>query len=320
MRSHKLLLSAGLTAIALAAVACGGGSKTSATSSPSASAGKAKGAIIVTSANFAENEIIANMYADVLEKAGYQVTRKLKLGSREVYLKALGAGEVDLVPDYVGTLTQVLNADVNGKDANTAKPLASGDLQQTLTNLKPLLDAKNLVALKPSEAADQNSYAVTKATADKSGLSKLSDLSKVNNQLVFGGPPECQTRPQCIQGLQRVYGVTFKSFKTLDAGGPLTINALTGGDIQIGLVFSSDGAVAAKNLVVLKDDKGLTPVDNVLAVIRKDKLTPDLQKLIEAVDAKLTTADLSDLNKKVGVDKADPAEVAKTYLKDKGLL
>ena len=249
-----------------------------------------------------------------------QVTRKLKLGSREVYLKALGAGEVDLVPDYVGTLTQVLNADVNGKDANTAKPLASGDLQQTLTNLKPLLDAKNLVALKPSEAADQNSYAVTKATADKSGLAKLSDLSKVNNQLVFGGPPECQTRPQCIMGLQRVYGVTFKSFKTLDAGGPLTINALVNGDIQVGLVFSSDGAVAAKNLVVLKDDKGLTPVDNVLAVIRKDKLTPDLQKLIEAVDAKLTTADLSDLNKKVGVDKADPAEVAKTYLKDKGLL
>lgn len=319
MRRSRMSFAAWVAALAVVAAACGsGGSRSSVTGSAS---GGGKGSITVGSANFVESEILADMYADVLMQSGYSVKKKLSLGSREVYLKALGAGEVDLMPEYVGTLTQVLNAEINGKDANVTMPLASGDLAETLANAKKLLQKKNLVVVgQPSSAADQNAYAVTQKTAQKYALETLSDLTKANGQLVFGGPPECQTRPQCIAGFERIYGVTFASFKTLDAGGPLTVNALINGDIDVGLVFSSDGAVAAKNLVVLKDDKGMTPVDNIIAIARKEKNSPDLEKVINAVNAKLSTEALSELNKAVGIDKADPAEVAKGYLEQVGLL
>ncbi len=312
-----------LTAALLLAAACGGGGSSSTSPNlPAAgsSSGAAKGTITVASANFTENEIIADMYVDVLKKAGYTVQTKLKIGSRETYLKALQAGEVDVLPEYVGTLAQVLNQVQNGKDANTTNPVATGDPQKTIQNLQPLLAKDGLTVFGLSPAQDQNSYAVTKATASKYGLSTLSDLSKANGQLTFGGPPECQTRPQCIAGLKSVYGVSFKEFKTLDAGGPLTIQAIKDGTVDIGLVFSSDGAVAANDLVVLKDDKGLTPADNILTLAREKVVTPDLKATLTKVNEALTTEKLAQLNKQVGVDKADPAAVAEQFLKDAGLL
>ena len=166
-----------------------------------------------------------------------------------------------------------------------------------------------------SPAQDQNSYAVTRATADRLSLTTISDLSGKAGELTFGGPPECQTRPQCIVGLKKVYGLDFKAFKALDAGGPLTIAALKDGTIQVGLVFSSDGAVAANDLVVLTDDKGLTPADNIIALARTGALDDTAKGLVTAVDEALTTEKLAELNKQVGVDKADPATVAETFLK-----
>ncbi|HZU71305.1 MAG TPA: ABC transporter substrate-binding protein [Acidimicrobiales bacterium] len=310
---------AGLLALALglSVAACGGSSN-----SPSSSSGtgaSAKESIVVTSANFSEDELLADMYADVLSKAGYKVTKKLNIGTREVYLQAMEHGELDLVPDYVGSLTQVLNTDQNGPNANTTKPLASGDLQATLGNLRPMLDKVGLVALDPSPAADQNGYGVTAATSSQDHLTSLDQLSKYSPQFVFGGPPECQTRADCLPGLKTVYGASFKSFKALDAGGPLTLNALTNGDIQVGVVFTSDGAVAAKNLVVLDDPKHLAPVDNILPVMRKAKYNSAVAALINKVSAALTTDELRSLNKQIGVDKADPATVAQTFLAQHGL-
>lgn len=326
MRMPRLVLAAPVAALALGLTACGGGSNGAAvtaanTSGPPSSTASAGGPITVGSANFSEDELIADMYIAVLTKGGYTVNSKLNIGSREVYLKAMGAGEVDLVPDYVGTLGQVLNQAQNGKDANTANPVAAGDPQKTVQNIQPLLDKADLTVFGLSPAQDQNSYAVTKATAEKNTLAKLSDITPALAQSwTFGGPPECQTRPQCIMGLKNTYGLTFGSFKTLDAGGPLTIKALTDGTINIGLVFSSDGAVAANNLVVLKDDKGLTPADNIIALARKGAVDEKAQQLVTQVDEALTTEDLQQLNKQIGVDKADPKAVAEQFLKDKGLL
>jgi osmoprotectant transport system substrate-binding protein len=303
--------------LAVAAAACGSSSSSSTSSSGS---GSAKESITVTSANFAEDEILANMYADVLAKNGYKVTRKLDLGSREVYLKAMQNGEVDLVPDYVGSLTQVLNADINGTTANVTHPLASGDLNATLNNLQPLLAKRNLVSLTPSPAADQNGYGVTQATSQKYNLTSLDQLGPLAGQFVFGGPPECQTRADCIPGLKATYGANFKSFKALDAGGPITLGALSDGSIQIGVVFTSDGAVAAKHIVVLADPKHLSPVDNILPVIRKAKYNAQVASVIDKVSAALTTTELQDLNQQVGVQKADPAQVATTFLQQHGLL
>lgn len=314
-----------LAALALV-TACGGGTSSGGGNLPaseeSSSSGTSgdRGTIAVASANFTESQILADMYVAVLEEDGYTVTTKPSIGSREVYLKAIQAGEVDVIPEYVGTLAQVLNQTQNGQDANTTSPIATEDPQETAKNLQPLLADVGLTVFGISPAQDQNSYAVTQETADRLGLETLSDLNGKAGDLTFGGPPECQSRPQCINGLQEVYGLEFQDFKALDAGGPLTLQALKDGTIDIGLVFSSDGAVAANDLVVLEDDKGLTPADNIVSLAREDAVTPELKKTLTAVNEALTTRQLAELNRQVGVEKADPDDVAKQFLKDQGLL
>lgn len=322
-RTLKIVLP--VAALALV-TACGGGSSSGAGDLPaggessSGAASSDRGTVTVASANFTESEILADMYVAVLEDDGYTVATKPSIGSREVYLKAIQAGEVDIIPEYIGTLAQVLNQTQNGQDANITSPIATADPQETVQNLRPLLDESGLTVFGLSPAQDQNSYAVTQETADRLGLQKLSDLTGKAGDLTFGGPPECQTRPQCINGLQRVYDVEFQDFKALDAGGPLTLQALADGTIDIGLVFSSDGAVAANNLVVLQDDEGLTPADNIATLAREDVVTPELKETLSAVNEALTTEQLAELNQQVGVEKADPDEVARQFLTDQGLL
>lgn len=296
-------------ALVLATAACGNNS----------SSGASKGKITVGSADFGESTIIANMYSQALKKAGYDVTDKFKIGTREVYIKSIESGEIDVVPEYIGTLTEYYNAVLNGPNAPTDKPLATTDVDKTYAALKQLVARKNLVALTPSKAADQNAFAVTKDFADKHELTKLSDLEKLNGTLVLGAGPECEKRQFCLLGLQQVYGLRFKDVKKLDSGGPKTIAALTGGSIDVGLVFSSDGAVAASNLVVLADDKKLQTTDNITALARSS-VPADAQQVIDKVDAALTTEKLQELNKKFSVDKEDAKDLAQQFLKDAGLV
>ncbi len=318
-RIGAVIALAAATAIALAACGSSGGGSSSGSSGSSAgpTAGS-QGSITVASADFAENTLIANMYADVLQKAGYKISTKYNLGNRELYLKALANGEIDLVPEYLSTLTTFL---VQQSDPNAAGP-ASGDAAKTFAALQPLVKAKNLTVYPFSSAADQNAFAVSKATAAKYGLTTLSDLSKPNvaGKLTLGGPAECQTRAYCEPGLEKTYGAKFAGFKTLDAGGPLTINAIANNSVGIGLVFSSDGAVASKNLVVLTDDKHLQNADNVLPLIRTAKASPAVAAALAKVDSALTTSELLTLNKQVGVDKDDPSDVAKQFLQSKGII
>jgi osmoprotectant transport system substrate-binding protein len=146
----------------------------------------------------------------------------------------------------------------------------------------------------------------------------LSDLSTQNGKIILGGPAECPTRPFCEKGLMTVYGLQFKAFKPLDAGGPLTKAALDKGDIDLGLLFSSDGAIKAKGYVVLQDDKHLQNADNVVPVVRTATVTGDAQAVLNDVSSKLTTTDLTDLNKKVDIDKSDPDTVATDWLSTHG--
>jgi osmoprotectant transport system substrate-binding protein len=289
-------------AAALVAGACGSGDDSSSSSDNQP--------ITIASFNFGESEVLAHMYGDMLKDAGFTVSYKDKLGNREVVQPALKSGEVDLVPEYIGTLLTFLN-----KDAG-----ASGDAQATYDKLKDELKKDNQTPTKYSKAADQNAFAVTKATADKYNLKKMSDLSSHASQLTLGGPPECPTRAFCQPGLKDTYGLQFKSFKSLDAAGPLTKSALDNGTIDVGLLFSSDGSIAAKGYVVLEDDKHLQTADNIVPVIRNDKLNDDAEKALDKVSDALTSEKLTELNKKVDVDKADPAEVANTFLKDQKLL
>jgi osmoprotectant transport system substrate-binding protein len=312
---------AAISALGVAVAACGSSKPTSSSSTSSTAAGGgAKETINITSANFSEDTLVAYMYADALKKAGYTVnTGKLNLGTREVYLKAMQNGEVDLVPDYVGSLSQQLNTDENGPNANTTSPVASSDLTATSANASRLADKVGLKLLTPSPAADQNGYGVSQATATKDHLTSLAQISSFSSGWTFGGPPECQTRPDCLPGLQSTYGAKFGSFKALDAGGPLTLAALVNGSIQIGVVFTSDGTAAADHIVILDDPKHVAPVDNIVGLIRKSKSNADVDAIINKVDAALTTDELRSLNEQIGVNKADPATLAQQFDSTHGL-
>jgi osmoprotectant transport system substrate-binding protein len=198
------------------------------------------GKVVVGAANFSENQILANLYVEALKAAGFDASVK-PVTNREVYEPALERGQLDVVAEYVGTLTEFLNKKAGGKDA-PAK--ASSDLAATTKALTALAAPRGLTVLTPSPAADQNAFAVTKTFATAHKLTKLSDLKGYTGELVLGGPPECPTRPFCRPGLEQKYGLKFTGFQRLDAGGPTTKAALKSGKIQLGLVFSSDGSLS----------------------------------------------------------------------------
>ena len=202
---------------------------------------KGSGKVVVGGSNFTESQILANVYADVLKSAGFDASVQA-VGNRDLYLKALEAGDIQAFPEYLATVTEALNKQVNGPNAAT---VASGDVDATLTKAKPLAQQEGLTFGTPSKATDQNAYAVTKAFADQHKVSTLSQLAAAcGSGLVLGGPTECPTRPFCQPGLEKTYGLKFSGFKQLDAGGPLTKTALRQGQISIGLIFSSDGSLA----------------------------------------------------------------------------
>jgi osmoprotectant transport system substrate-binding protein len=197
------------------------------------------GPITVGAADFSEGIILANIYADVLNAAGFTAT-VAEPASRDLYLEALKAGEqMQVVPEYLATVTEF----IEGDDANA---VASGNVEETLAALEPLATDAGLVFGEPSEAADQNAFAVTQAFADELGVSTLSELAEAcgDGSLVLGGPPECPTRPFCQLGLEDAYGLEFADFRELDAGGPLTKAAIEQGEVSMGLVLSSDAALA----------------------------------------------------------------------------
>jgi len=202
------------------------------------------GPIAVGGSNFTESTILANVYADVLKAAGFDATVK-EVGSRELYLKALEQGdEIQAFPEYLATATEFLN---KGKNGDNAEPVASGDVQATQDALKPLAEEAGLTFGDPADAVDQNAFAVTTTFADKLGVKTLSDLAEACNgdSLVLGGPAECPDRPYCQPGLEDTYGLKFARFQEYgDTGGPLTKAAIQQGEVSIGLVFSSDGALA----------------------------------------------------------------------------
>ena len=203
------------------------------------------GAIIIGAADFSESKTLGALYAIALKRAGFTPMVR-SIGNRELYEPALENGEIHVVPEYVGTLTEFLNQKVNGANGKKPEPLASSDLDESYQALTELGKKVGLVFGQPSEAADQNAFAVTKAFADQHGITTLSEFAEhcSGKATILGGPAECPQRPFCQPGLKETYGLSVGSFKTLDAGGKLTKDALRNGDITIGLVFSSDAELS----------------------------------------------------------------------------
>lgn len=290
---------------AIVAGACGGAG------TPGAPAEKP--AMKIASFNFPESIILAEAYGQVLEAAGYSVEYKHRLGNREIVFPALEKGDINFVPEYLATVLAFATK-------STSKVGDAGEAHKQLTTT---LKEKGIATLDFSKAVDTNAFVVTKATATKHNLKTMSDLAKVASQLTLGAPPECPQRPFCILGLEKTYGIKFKEFKPLDAGGPLTVTAVETGQVDVGLLFSTDANISVKGFVLLEDDKKLQAADNVVPVVRQDvvdKAGDSFKKLINDVSAKLTTANLTDLNKQVGIDKKEPRDVARDFLKKQGLL
>ena len=300
------VLGASMVALALITTACGS------TGGPASSSSSPKGSITIASFNFSESIILAHIYGGALKDKGYTVNYKDKLGNREIVEPALLSGQIDLYAGYAATdLTFA-----EGKLGVTAD--ASSDAAHNVERLNAVLNPKGVKALDPSPAVDQNAFAVTKAEADSNHLVKLSDVSSVASGWTLGGPPECPTRPFCQPGLEQTYGLHFKGFKALDAGGPLTYAAFKSGAINIGLVFSSDGGISANNLVVLQDDKHLQQADNIVPLIRSAVDNSEVSSVLNSVDAKLNTIDLTNMNKSADVDKNDPTDIANTWVQSHG--
>jgi len=292
LRSAYLAVS---IALAVAIGACGS------TSTPAG----AKGTITVGGFAFSEGSVLADLYGQALQHAGYDVKFKLNLGNREVVAPAIKSGQIDMYVGYAATDLEFYNSGAGE---------ANGDAVATTAKLNSHLSSLNLVALTPSNTVDQNAFAVTKATAAKYSLTKLSDLAPVAGQFVLGAGPECPKRPFCLPGLEGTYGLHFKDFKTLDTDGPLTRAALKSGAIQVGLVFTSDADLNSLGLVVLQDDKHLANADNVVPILRTSVATDDVKTVLNHVSAKLTTADLVQMNAQVELLHQDADAVTKIWL------
>ena len=310
MKMKRYVFTAVAVLAATVLAACGSSSNPtggkSSTAGSAASSGSA-GSVVIGSANFQENVLLMDIYAAALKAKGVTVTTKPNIGSRQVYIPALQDGSIDLIPEYSGVLLQYFN--------KTATQVSSADV---LTALQAALPA-TLTVLDQSSAQDKDAIVVTKDTAAKYNLKSIADLAPVASKLTLGAAPEFATVADGVPALKSIYGVTFGTFKPLDAGGPLTINALKNGQIDAGDIFTTDPSITADNFVALDDPKNEFAAQNVLPLITKSKVTPTISSALNAVSAKLDTATLTTLVAKVITDKADPATVASDWLKSVGL-
>lgn len=269
-------------------------------------------AITVASFNFPESVLVGEIYAQTLEGEGFAVKRQLGLGARELVEPSLERGLVEFVPEYSGSALEFLTR---------GEGLATSDEALTHDRLEEVFAERGVAVLAPAPAQDQNGFAVTRETADRYGLRSISQLVPEAPELAFGGPPECPERPLCLGGLEDVYGLEFGTFESLDAGGPVSVTALRSGTVDVALLFTTDAAIDRYDFVLLYDDLGLQPAENVTPVVREEVVQEHgdaFVRLVDSVSAFLTTGDLRELNARVAEGET-PREVAAAWLAEHGL-
>ncbi|MGW1714959.1 ABC transporter substrate-binding protein [Streptomyces sp. NPDC002156] len=269
--------------------------------------GSSAGGLTIGTANFTENQVLGYLYAAVLGAAGVKTKVRPNLGSREILIPAMKSGDIDLLPEYQGALLHYV--------APKATATEEGEMQNALTIALPA----GLQVLPYGMAEDSDAFAVTRETAAKYGLTSLADLKKQNGKLIIGAAAEVKTREVGVVGLKEVYGVEFKEFKSLDSSGPLVKGALKKGDVDVANLFTTDTDILDNGWVVLTDPKNLIPGQHIVPLIADRKADSKVRKALAELGNVLTTADLTELNRKVDKDKKDPEDVANAYAKEKGL-
>jgi len=274
----------------------------------SGSDGAASGdALVVGSQAYYSNEIIAELYAQALEAAGYEVEREYQIGQREVYVPELEDGSIDVFPEYTGNFVQFLDDSVTSGSPEEVEDALADALPDGLTSL-PM-----------AEANDQDSYNVTREFSEENGITSLADLADFDGTLTVGAPPENETRPYGPPGLKSVYGVDVQSTGIDDGGGPLTVRALLDGSVQLADIYTSSPLIAENDLVTLEDPENLILPQNVVPIV-SDRVDEGAQEAIDAVNEVLTTEDLQMLNAQSTEDKDTSAAIATEYLTEKDLL
>jgi osmoprotectant transport system substrate-binding protein len=303
-RPLTIAVAVAATSVLLAACGSSGGG--------TGAASATKPTITIGAQNFEEDEIVADLYGDVLSHAGYPVKVEPPLGTRAVVVPAIEHGQIDLEPDYAASLLGYLHG-------GTPQP-AGDQIATAVAGDQKALSSFGVTVLPASKALDTNVFVVTKATASQDHLTTISSLAPYASKMTLGGPPECPTFAGCEPGLKKVYGLNFAGFKSLDEAGPLSVAALKNGEVQVVELFSSDGNVVSNNFVALTDNRHLEGADYITPVIRKSVDTSAVRAALAGVDNALTTDAISRLNLDVSADKQQPAAVAETWLKANGLV
>jgi osmoprotectant transport system substrate-binding protein len=270
--------------------------------------------IVIGSFDFSESRILAEIFGQALEERGYPVTRLENVASREVMEPALEQGFVDFVPEYQGTALTFLSL---------GREIRAAGTRETHRRLTKVLGDKGITVLDYAPAENKNEVVVTQATAYRLQLRNIGDLRAVAHQLVLGGPPECPNRPLCLDGLQDTYGLKFKEFRPLDAGGPMTVAALEGGEIDVGILFTTSPAIPVRRLAVLEDNRNLQPSENIVPVVREEVAEAhgrEFTELVNSVTDRLSTDTLRRLNQRVELGGEAPAVVANRWLLLQGLV
>jgi len=288
-----------------------------------ASGGYSGGPIIIGSQQYYSNEIIAELYAQMMEKVGLSVTREYQIGQREVYLPELEAGKIHVIPEYGGNLLEYYSkTSASGSPtaaAGTAAPSRTASdtasIQDTLLRTLP----HSLTVLNPAEATDQDSLTVTKATAQAHSLTSIGDLASLGRSVTIAANSEFTTRPYGPKGLKAVYGIDASVTPVEDSGGPLTVKALTDGTVDVADIYSSDPAIRAKNLVILSDPQMLILPQNVTPLVSAS-LPAIAATAINRVSALLTPDELRSLNQRSTGEKLSSKTIATDWLTSKKLL
>ena len=268
--------------------------------------------ISIGAQDFGESAVLAEIYGQALEAAGYPVSQEALGGFRDLVFSTFESGDINFTPEYAASALEFLN-DSAGE--------ATSDAAATVALLQTQLDSRGLVAFEPSPAVDSNSFVVTAETAEELGLENVSDLTA---DLRLGGPADCPDNASCLPGLLSTYDLDLSAnFTPLDGGGPLTVAALDGGEIDVAILFSTDGTIADKGWVVLNDDQGLINADNIVPIGSQelvDTYGDALTTLINRISASLDTAELTELNRRVGIELEDADAVALSWLEAEGLV
>ena len=298
--------------------ACANSSSSPNAGNPSSGGGGSKGTISLSGQDFGEMEIMASMYQQLLEHAGYTVNVKL-VDTRNIYTPQLESGGVDIVPEYLAGIADYLNLLANGA---SAPPISTHSAQATLAALKPLADKDGITMLNPAKATDQNAFMVLTSYAQQNNLTTLSDLAALNKPVVLAAASDCQGRSDCQAGLEGTYGLHITKILPLGFDTTQTKDSVTSGESQLGEVATTDGALAQEGFTLLQDNLGIQPAQNLIPAVNTAflKAHPDVAPILNKLSATLTTADLAALDLKIGVNREQPAAIAKTYLDSKGLL